>query len=117
MGWATRSSTIFKRMMLQSKIPGSCTYALNDSVTILRTVEGDNRRRSQKHRTTSLSGCEQSHDHNQSRGSAHNIFLNLKIELRKTIRCEALPNILSISSDEFYKFDNTSNECNILFII
>ena len=38
-----------------------------DILTILCIVERDNRRRSQKHRTTSLSGREQSHDQTQSR--------------------------------------------------
>ena len=45
---------------MQSKIPGSCTYALNNILTILCIVWRDTRRRSQKRRTTSLSGREQS---------------------------------------------------------
>ena len=46
---------------------------------------------------------------NQSQVGGHNLFfffLFIK-ELRKKVRCEALPNILSISSNEFYKFNNT----------
>ena len=38
--------------------------------------------------------------------SAH-VLLNLLNELGKKIRCEALPSILSISPNEFNKFDNT----------
>ena len=67
-GGLQRLSSIFKRLTLQSKIPGSCTYALNDILITLCIVGRDNRRRSQKNRTTSLSGREQSHDQNQSRG-------------------------------------------------
>ena len=33
-GGLSRSSSIFKRLTLQSKILGSCTYALNDILTI-----------------------------------------------------------------------------------
>ena len=53
-GGLQRSSSIFKRLTLQSKIPGSCTYALNNILTILCIVERDNPRQSQKHPTTSL---------------------------------------------------------------
>ena len=35
------------------------------------------------------------------------VLLNLLNELRKKMRCEALPSILSIFSDEFNKFYNT----------
>ena len=38
--------------------------------------------------------------------SAH-VLLNLLNELGKKIRCEALPSILSIFSEEFNKFNNT----------
>ena len=38
--------------------------------------------------------------------SAH-VLLNLLNELEEKIRCESLPGILSISSEEFYKFSNT----------
>ena len=35
------------------------------------------------------------------------VLLNLLNELGENIRCEALPSILSISSNEFNKFNNT----------
>ena len=38
--------------------------------------------------------------------SAH-VLLNLLNELRKKIRCEALPSILSVFRNEFNKFNNT----------
>ena len=38
--------------------------------------------------------------------SAH-VLLNLLNELGKKIRCEALPSILSVSPNEFNKFNNT----------
>ena len=47
-GGLRQSSSIFKRLTLQSKIPGSCTDTLNDILIILRIVGRDNRRRSQK---------------------------------------------------------------------
>ena len=38
--------------------------------------------------------------------SAH-VLLNLLNELRKKIRCEALPSILSVFPNEFNRFNNT----------
>ena len=38
--------------------------------------------------------------------SAH-VLVNLLNELGKKIKCEALPSILSVSSNEFNKFNNT----------
>ena len=38
--------------------------------------------------------------------SAH-VLLNLLNELRKNIRCEAVPNILSVFPNEFNKYNNT----------
>ena len=35
------------------------------------------------------------------------VLLNLLNELEKKIRCKAVPNILSISSNKFNKFNNT----------
>ena len=35
----------------------------------------------------------------------------------KEIKCEALPSILSVFSNEFNKFNNTEHECKILFLI
>ena len=36
-----------------------------------------------------------------------NVLLNLFNELRKKIRCKAVPSILSVFPDEFKKFNNT----------
>ena len=48
--------------------------------------------------------------------SAH-VLLNLLNKLEISDKMRGLPSILSLFCNEFNKFNNTENECKILFII